>query len=132
MKTDPKALFWGTVIAVAFVAAAMVQVFEFPHFRLPFTWGQGEIFVVGSFLFGIVVAAYKRLWKRLSFWALLFGFLGAHIALYWVLVANIADSLGGVRLAVFYGVVSAVEFFAFALIVARLFHQGPNVPSWIV
>ncbi len=130
MKTDRKALVWGTIIGLGIVAAGMMQAFEFPHFRAPFTWGQLENFLLGGLLFGILIASYRKLWKTAGFWVLLFAFLGAHIVLYWLVIANIAGSLGGLRQAAFYGFVSTVELFAFAVIAAKLYHRGPDTSSF--
>jgi hypothetical protein len=130
MKTDGKALLWGTVVGVSLVGWVLVQAFEFPHFRMPFTGRQADTFLVSAGLFGMLIAAYRKLWKAPGFWALLLVFLGAHIALDWLLIAKIAESLGGLRSDVFYGVVSGVEFVIFALIVARLYHRGPDTRSF--
>jgi hypothetical protein len=127
MKTDRTALLWGTVIAVAFVTVTMALVFKFPNFRLPFTVNHGAAIVASAALFVLLVASYRKLWKRPGFWALLFAFLGA----YWLVVVNMAEVFGGLRMDVLYGVTGAAEVGVFGLIVARVYHQGPEVPSWI-
>jgi hypothetical protein len=127
MKTDRAALLSGTVIAIAFVVATLVVVFKFPNFRLPFTVRHGAPFVATAALFLLLIASYRKLWKRPGFWALLFAFLGV----YWLVVGYIAEGVGGLRMDVLYGVTGAVEVAIFALIVARLYHQAPDVPSWI-
>jgi len=129
MKTDRKALLWGTIIGVVFVAAAMVKAFEFPHSRMPFTVKDEVAFVETGVIFGLLIAAYRKLWRTAGFWALLFAFLGAHIALYWVLVASMAEAFGGLRLIGFFAFVSTMEFFVFAIIVARLYHRAPDLSS---
>ena len=127
MKTDRSALLWGTVIALAIVVATMVQVFKFPNFHPPFTLRHGEAFVASAALLVLLIASYRKLWKRPGFWALLLAFLGA----YWLVVVYIAEEVVGLRMDVLYGVTGAVEVAIFALIMARLYHQGPDVPSWI-
>jgi uncharacterized membrane protein len=130
MKTDRTALLWGTIIGISLVAAILVTAYKFPHIRMPFTLTEGHTLVVSAFLFGLLIAAYRKLWKVLGFWALLLAFLGAHIALYWLLMEKVAENLGGLRRDVFYGTVSGVEFAIFAFIVARLFHRGPDSRSF--
>jgi hypothetical protein len=100
---------------------------EYPHFRMPLTSTEREAFLVRGFFFGIVVAAYRKLWKAPGFWALLLAFLGVHTALYWLFIVGAAESFGGLRKDVFYGTVSGIEFVTFALIIARLYHRGPNI-----
>jgi hypothetical protein len=126
MKTDRTALFWGTIIGVSLVAVSSVLAFEFPHFRMPLTSTERETLLVSGFFFGILVAAYRKLWKAQGFWALLLAFLGVHTALYWLFIEGVAERLGGLRKDVFYGTVSGIEFVILALIVARLYHRGPN------
>jgi hypothetical protein len=126
MKTERTALLWGTIIGVSLVAVSSVLAFKFPHFRMPLTSTVREAFLVSGFFFGIVVAAYRKLWKAPGFWALLLAFLGAHTALYWLFIVGLAESYGGLRKDVFYGSVSGIEFVTFAFIVARLYHRGPN------
>jgi hypothetical protein len=130
MKTDRKALLWGTIIGVGLVAAMLVQAFEFPHFRMPFTGRQANIFLVSAGLFGILIASYRRLWKTPGFWVLLLAFLGAHIAVYWLFVAKVTEEIRGLRMDVLYGVISGMEVFVFALIVARLYQRGPDTRSF--
>jgi hypothetical protein len=127
MKTDRGALLWGTVIALAFVVGSMVMEFKFPNFRPPFTMRHGAAFVASAALLLLLIASYRKLWKRTGFWALLLAFLGV----YWLVVVYIAEEVVGLRMDVLYGVTDAVEVAIFALIVARLYHQGPDVPSWI-
>jgi len=127
MNTDRAALLWGTVIAVAFVAVTMVLVFRFPNFHLPFALRHGAAIVASAALLLLLIASYRKLWKRPGFWALLFAFLGA----YWLVVVYMAAEFGGLRMDVLYGVTAAVEVAVFGLIMARLYHQGPEVPSWI-
>jgi hypothetical protein len=127
MKTDRKALLWGTIIGVGLVATTLVLAIDFPNFRMPLTGRQANLFLVSAGFFGILIAAYKKLWKIPGFWALLFVFLGAHIIFYWFLVAKITEEVSGFQMDAFYGVISAVEFVVFALIVARLYHRGPDV-----
>ena len=127
MKTDRAALLWGTVIAVAFVTVTVVLVFKFPSFRLPFTVRYGEA-VVASVIFSFLfIASYRKLWKRLGFWALLIAFGVAN----WLIAAYLAGAFGGLRMDVLYGIMGGGEFAVFALIMAWLYHQGPEVPSWI-
>ncbi len=126
MKTDRTALLWGTVIGVSLVAVLSVLAFKFPRFRMPLTSTEWDTLLVSGFVFGVLVAAYRKLWKARGFWALLLAFLGAHTALYWLLIEEVAESLGGVRKDAFYGTVSGIEFLIFALIVARLYHRSPN------
>jgi hypothetical protein len=126
MKTDRTALLWGTVIGVSLVAATLVLALEFPHFRMPFSGRQAKNFLVSAAFFGMLIAAYRRLWKIPGFWALLFAFLGAHVTFYWLFVAKVTEEVSGLRMDVLYGVISGVEFVIFALIVARLYHRGPD------
>jgi hypothetical protein len=77
MKLLRSSVFWGTIIAVAFVAITMILVFKFPNFRLPFSIKHGAAVVASAVLSLIWIASYRKLWKRLGFWALLFGFLEA-------------------------------------------------------
>ncbi|MGH9432923.1 MAG: hypothetical protein ACRD3T_15415 [Terriglobia bacterium] len=130
MKTDRKALLWGTIIAVGLVAAGMLQVFEFPSFRMPFTGRQAEMFLVSTLLIALLIASYRKLWKTPGFWALLLAFLGAHIAFYWLVVAKITEEIRGFRMDVLYGVITGIEVLVFALIVARLYHRGPDTSSF--
>ncbi|MFZ0634211.1 MAG: hypothetical protein WA755_13550 [Candidatus Acidiferrales bacterium] len=127
MKTDRAALLWGTVIAIAFVVGTGIVVFKFPNFRLPFSVTHGAAFVACAALFLLLIASYRKLWKRPGFWVLLLSFLGV----YWLLVVYIAEEVGGLRMDVLYGVTGAVEVAIFAFTVARVYHQGPDVPSWI-
>jgi hypothetical protein len=128
MKIDRAALIWGTVIGVALVAAIIVVTFKFPNFRVPFTDTQAEMSLMSFSLFGILIASYRKLWKIAGLWVLLLALLAAHVALYWFLVTRATVQFRGFRMDILY---SGVEFAAFALIVARLYHQGPEVPSWI-
>lgn len=131
MKTDRSSLFWGTIIGTAPVLAIVVVETKFPNFRLPFTSEQAEMSLVSLFFFAILIAAYRKLWKAVSFWALLLALLGAHVTLYWFFVAKVTEEFGGFRMDILYGVVSGVEFAVFAIIVARLYHRGPQIPSWL-
>ena len=130
MKTDRTALLWGTVIGVTLVVATCALAFEFPHFQMPFTSTEWDTFLVSCFLFGLLIAAYRKLWKTLGFWALLVAFLGAHISLYSLLMEKAAETSNGLRRYVLYGAVSEVEFFIFAVIIARLCHRGPDSRSF--
>jgi hypothetical protein len=130
MKTDRKALLWGTIIGVVLVAAIMVIPSEYPHFHLPFTDAQAEMFLVSALLIALLIASYRKLWKTPGFWALLLAFLGAHVALYWLVVAKVTEEVRGFRMDVLYGVITGVEFLVFALIVARLYHRGPDTSSF--
>lgn len=127
MKTDRAALLWGTVIAVAFVTVTMILVFKFPNFRLPFTVSHGAAIVASAALVLLLVASYRKLWKHPGFWALLVAFLGV----YWLVVVYMAERFGGLRMDVLYGLTGAVEVAIFGALMARLYHQGPEVPSWI-
>ena len=127
MKADRAALLWGMVIAVAFVTVTVVVVFKFPNLRLPLTVRHGAAVVASAALFLLLIASYRKLWKRPGFWALLVVFLGA----YWLVVVYMAERFGGLRMDVLYGVTGAVEVAVFGVIMARLYHQGPQVPSWI-
>lgn len=131
MKTDRAALLWGTIIAVALVAAIIVVTSKFPNFRVPFTDTQAETSLVSAGLFGILVASYRKLWKSIGFWVLLLIFLAAHVAFYWFFATKVTEQFGGFRLDILYGAISGVEFAVFAVIMARLYHRGPEVPSWI-
>jgi uncharacterized membrane protein len=91
MKTDRKALLWGTIIGVVLVTAMLVLAFEFPNFRMPFTGTQAEMFLVSALLIALLIASYRKLWKTPGFWALLLAFLSAHIALYWLVVTKITE-----------------------------------------
>jgi len=117
---------WGILIGVALVGATLAQAFEFPDFRMPFTLKHADTLLVSAFLFGIVVSAYRKLWKFPSFWALLVALLGAHVALYGLFIQKIADSLGGISLDAFYGIASGCEIVIFALLVACVYHRGPD------
>lgn len=127
MKTDRAALLWGTVIAIAIVTASMVLVFKFPNFRLPFTLRHGEAIVASAFFFFLLVASYRKLWRRPGFWVLLIAF----SVFNWLIAVYVADQFGGLRMDVIYGIVGGGEFAVLALILARLYHQGPEVPSWL-
>jgi hypothetical protein len=127
MKTDRTAFLWGTVIGIAFVVGTVVVVFKFPNFRLPFNVRHGAALVASAALFLLLIASYRKLWKRPGFWALLLAFTGV----YWLVVVYIAEEVGGLRMDALYGVTGAAEAAIFALTVARLYHQGPDVPSWI-
>jgi hypothetical protein len=127
MKTDRAALLWGTIIAVALVAAIIVVTSKFPNFRVPFTDTQAETSLVSAGVFGILVASYRKLWKSIGFWMLLLAFLGAHVALYWFFLLKVTEEVGGFRMDILYGFISGVEFAVFAVIVARLYHRGPDV-----
>jgi len=127
MKTDRAALLWGTLIAVVFIAAVIVQPTEFPGLRLPFSVKHGEAFVAGGAFFFFLVASYRKLWKRAGFWVLLLAFL----AVYWVAAVKIGENALGVRAAALYGVTAAAEGAVFGLLVARFYRRGPEVPSWL-
>jgi hypothetical protein len=129
MKTDLKALLWGTVIGVGLVVAIVVQAFDFPHFRVPLTSRQVDGSLYTAFLFALLIASYKKLWKAPGFWALLVGSLGVHITFYWLVVAKIAEEVRGLQMDVLYGALGGMEFVVFALIVALLYHRGPDTRS---
>ena len=118
---------FGAAIAVAFVTVTMVLVFKFPNFRLPFSVRHGAASGASAALAFLLVASYRKLWKRPGFWALLSVFLGAS----WLVAVYMAEAFGGVRMDVLYGVTGATEVAIFAVIMARLYHQGPEVPPWI-
>lgn len=130
MKTDRTALLWGTIVGFGIVAAILVQAFEFPNFRLPFSMKYGAAFVSSAMLFALLIASYRKLWKALGFWALLLIFLGAHTAIFWLFIAKIAEENSGLRMDTLYGVIGGVEFGIFALIVLRLFHRSPDTRSF--
>lgn len=130
MKTDLKALLWGTVVGVGLVVVIVVQAFDFPHFRVPLTWSRVDAFVYSAFLFALLIASYRKLWKTPGFWALLVGSLGVHIAFYWLVIAKIAEEVRGLQMDVLYGVLGGVEFVVFGLIVALLYHRGPDTRSF--
>lgn len=131
MKADRVSLLCGAIIGAALVAAIMVLPSEFSDLRVPFTDMQAEMFLVSAAFFGILIAAYRKLWKTIGFWILLLVLLGAHVALYWFFIQKVAEEFGGFRMDIFYGVISGVEFAVFALIMAGLYRRGPEVPSWI-
>jgi hypothetical protein len=130
MKTDRTALLWGTIVGVGIVAVILVQAFEFPNFRLPFSTKYGAAFVSSAMLFGLLIASYRKLWKTPGFWALLLVFLGAHTALYWLFLAKMVEENSGLRMDARYGAIGGVEFAIFALIVLRLFHRSPDTRSF--
>ena len=127
MKTDRMALLWGTLIGVAIVAGTTVVVFRFPNFRLPFNSRYAVSCLASCSLFLMLVVSYRKLWKRRGFWGLLAGFCGV----YWSIAVHIAAGVGGLRLAVFYGITGAVAAGGFGLAMVGLYHQTPDVPSWI-
>jgi hypothetical protein len=126
MKTDRASLLWGTIIAIALIAAIMVIPSEFPKVRLPASDSQSEMFLVSAGIFGILIASYRKLWKRLGFWGLLLALLGAHIALYWLLAAKVVHEIGGIQKDILYGAISGAEFVVFSVAVAILYHRGPD------
>lgn len=127
VKLLRSSVLWGTAVAVAFVAVTMVLVFKFPNFRLPFSFKHGAAILASAALSLLLIASYRKLWKRLGFWALLFAFLGA----YWLVVVYLAGQFGGLRMDAVYGITAAIEVALFGNAMARLYHQGPEVPSWI-
>jgi len=106
MKTDRKALLWGTIIGLGLVAATLALAFGFPNFRMPFTGTQADMFLVSALLIALLIASYRKLWKTPGFWALLLAFIGAHIALYWLVVAKITEEVRGLQMDVLYGVIT--------------------------
>jgi hypothetical protein len=130
VRTDRAALAWGTVIGVGFVAAVVVKVFEFPHARMPFPfvflWNHGLVVAVDAVVLWVLVASYRKLWGRSGFWALVLAFLAANTLFFgWF-----AEQIAGPQRFLIYGAVGGGEFFAFALVVLRLYHRGPDVSSW--
>jgi hypothetical protein len=99
-KGDRAALLWVTVITVAFVVVTTIVVFKFPDFHLPFTLRHGAAIVASAMFFFLLIASYRKLWKRPGFWALLLAFLAG----YWLVVVNLAGEVGGLQTDVFYGV----------------------------
>jgi hypothetical protein len=126
MKSDSKALTWGIVVGVGLAIVVWVLAVKFPNLHIPFSGKQVDTFLVSAFLFGVVIAGYRPLWKFPGFWGLLLVFFAGHVALYRLVVMNIIEHIGGFRLNILYGVVSAMEFVVFAVIVARLYHRGPD------
>ncbi len=126
MKTDRAALFWGTVIAVAFVTVTIVLAFKFPDFRLPFTIRHGDTIITIAAVFLLLTASYRKLWKRPGFWGLLLVFLGA----YWLIGVYVVEQFLGIRMDVLYGVIAGAEGAVFALIMARVYHRGPDISSF--
>lgn len=99
MKADPKGLFWGTVVGLGIVIGCVIIAFDFPRFRVPLTDTQITVFLVTVFIYGLLVAAYRRLWKTAGFWALLLAFLAVHVALCALVIARIAEEVRGPGLA---------------------------------
>jgi hypothetical protein len=130
MKTDPKALLWGTIIGVGIVVAGIIIGFDFPHLRMPFTDTQAVIFLVTAILYGLFIAAYRKLWKTPGFWLVLLAFLAVHVTLYSLVVARMAETVQGPQMWALYGVLGGAEAFAFALVVLRFFHRGPDTRSF--
>ena len=130
MKTDPKALFWGTVIGLGIVIGGVIIAFDFPHLRMPFTDTEVIIFLITVVLYGLLVAAYRKLWKTAGFWALLFVFLAVHVTFYSMVIARIAEQVRGAQMWVLYGGIGGAEAFVFALVVLRLFNVGPDTRSF--
>jgi hypothetical protein len=130
MKTDRTAILWGTIIGVGLVVFGVVQAFEFPSFRLPFSTKYGAAFVSSAVLFGLLIASYRKLWKTPGFWALLLVFLSAHTAFYWLFIAKMVEENGGLRMGALYGFIGGVEVAIFAIIVLRLFHRTPDTRSF--
>jgi len=127
MKISPVALLRGMAVGIAFVPTTMVAVFDFTGFRLPFAAGDGAALVASAALALLLAVPYRKLWKRVGFWALLVAFVG----IYWAVVVRVAEGLGGVRTDVLCGITGAVEVAVFAVIMARCYHQGPEMPSWL-
>lgn len=126
MKTDRTALLWGTVIAVSFVVVTMVVVFKFPDFRLPFAVKHGAAITASVALFFILTASYRKLWKHPGYWVLLCVFIG----MYWFVVVYAGEMFVGIRMDVLYGITGAVEAAIFGLIMARVYHRGPDISSF--
>jgi len=127
MKISRVALLWRIVVGIVFVATTMIVVFNFTDFRLPFAVRHGAAFVASGALALLLAASYRKLWNRVRFWGLLVAFVG----IYWAVVVRIAEEVGGPRMDVLYGITGAVEVAVFALIMARCYHQGPDMPSWL-
>lgn len=130
MKADPKGLFWGTVVGLGIVIGCVIIAFDFPRFRVPLTDTQITVFLVTVFIYGLLVAAYRRLWKTAGFWALLLAFLAVHVALCALVIARIAEEVRGPEMWALYGGIGGAEAFVFALAVLRLFRASPDTRSF--
>lgn len=126
MKTDRTALIWGTIIGVGIVVAIMVLPSEFVgiHVRLA-KWEQDAL-MTGPTLCGLLIASYRALWKKLCFWVLLLGIVGANTLFYRLF----ADAVVGPQRFAVYGIAGGMEFLGFALVVFRLYRRGPDTRSW--
>lgn len=127
MKTDRAALLWGTIIGTVLVTLIMVFAFKFPNFQVPFRAAQGEAVAESVFFSFLFAASYRKLWKRAGFWTLLLVFGVVN----WLIALHIAGQFGGIRMDLLYGIVGGGEFAILALIMVRLYRQGPEVPSWM-
>jgi len=130
VKTDRKALLWGTIIGGVLVVGVCVLTFDFPNLHLPHA-GEwiGLFFVSGVFFWGII-RAYRALWKRVTFWLLLIAFLPAHVALWWFFILRLAEAASLLRESAFYAVGMGAEVLAFSLIVFWLYHRGPDTSAF--
>jgi hypothetical protein len=127
MRADGKELLWGSIIGICLAAGAWVLAAKFPNLNFPFTSVQVDMCLEGAFIFGIVIAGYRALWKYPGFWGFLILFLAGHIALYKFLIVKIAGNAAGLRLYGIYGCLGAIEFAAFAVVMLRVYHRGPDI-----
>ena len=104
MKTDRTALLWGTIVGVGIASVILVQAFEFPNFRLPFSTKYGAAFVSSAMLFGLLIASYRKLWKTpasgrfcLSFSALTLRCIGCSLRRWSKRIADSVWTLGTAR-----------------------------------
>jgi len=131
MSTDRSSLLWGTAIGLALVAAGVIVGFYFPHLRMPPFDSRAVALMDTAITYTLLIAGYRKLWREPGFWALLSAFFAGHVLLCFELIARAVGNLGRVRLVSYYGVPCIVEFFTFAVIIARVYHRGPELPSWL-
>jgi len=88
---------------------------------------HGKTFFATAFLFVMLLASYRKLWKSIGFWMLLVACVGG----YGLTILNVADGLRDIQMAVLCGVVASGFGSVFAGIIAVRYHRGPQPPRWL-
>lgn len=94
---------------------------------MSFAVEHGNTFFATAFLFVMLLACYRRLWKSIGFWMLLVACVGG----YGLVILSVADGFRGIQMAVLCGVVASGFGSVFVGIIAVRYHRGPQPPRWL-
>jgi hypothetical protein len=130
VKSQSKTLIWGTTIALGIIGFEWVWTTRFSGADIHLSDESIRFGLVTVTLAAILIAAYRRLLRKLGYWLLLGALLCAHVCIYLVVASSLFRGLGPIRADATFGIIAGVEFVAFALMIAKIYGVGPNI-RWL-